>query len=301
MDNILRPIYQERASQPDTLGVILVSKREDQINLTDTFDEVLLIIVKDSEHPIYTKHYSYENKKVAMHIITEQQINKWIYIGRNRRLVDWIFHGRVMFERNEYLTQLKLKLEDLSFSGRKIKSGVQFAKLIRSYSEGKEFFNQGDYLDAYNHVVKSLQYLARLSVIESGLYPEVTVWSQVKIIEPSIYKLYEELVMSTESLEKRLELLFLAIDFSINSKTVSCSQHIIETLLTKNTWTIQELHNHPELKLYSVDLEFFIEYLVDKGYIIADAVESKSEMISHRLYRANQEFYEKQIKNIEGK
>lgn len=289
MDYILRPIYQERASQPETLGVILVSKREDQINITDSFDEILLIIVKEGEQPIYTKHYSYEDKKVAMHVVTEELLKKWIYIGRNRRIVDWIFHGRVMFERNEYLTRLKLKLEDHSFFGRKIKCGVQFAKLIRSYSEGKEFFNQGDYLDAYQHVVKSLHYLARLSVIENGLYPEVTVWSQVKKIEPSIYKLYEELLTSTESVEKRLELLFLAIEFSMNSKISTCAQHIVETLLSKDVWTIQEMHSHPELKYYSVELEFFIEYLIEKGYIIVELVESKNEVISHRYYRAGKE------------
>lgn len=287
MDYILRSIYQERASQPETLGVILVNKREDQINLTDTFDTILLIIVKEAELPIFIKHYCYEDQKVAMHIITEQLLNKWIYIGKNRRIVDWVFHGKVLFERNEYLTNLKKTLEDFSFYGRKIKAGVQFAKLLRSYTEGKEFFQRGDHLDAYLHVVKSLQYLARLSIIESGLYPEVTVWSQVKKIEPSIYKLYEELVTSRETLEKRLELLFLAIEFSMNSKIQSCSQHIMEVLQSKELWTIQDLHNHHELKYYSVELELFIEFLIEKGYIIIERMKSKNESIDHRLYRAN--------------
>lgn len=141
MDYILRSIYQERASQPETLGVILVNKREDQINLTDTFDTILLIIVKEAQLPIFTKHYCYENHKVAMHVITEQLLNKWIYIGKNRRIVDWVFHGKVMFERNEYLSNLKMELEDFSYYGRKIKAGIQFAKLLRSYTEGKEFFS----------------------------------------------------------------------------------------------------------------------------------------------------------------
>ena len=294
MDYILRSIYQERASQPETLGVILVNKREDQINLTDTFDTIILIIVKEAQQPIFTKHYCYEERKVAMHVVTEDLINKWIYIGRNRRLVDWIFHGKVMFERNEYMSNLNMKLEDFSFFGRKIKAGVQFAKLVRSYHEGKEFFQRGDYLDAYNHVVKSLQYLARLSIIESGLYPEVTVWSQVKKIEPSIYKLYEELVTSRESIEKRLELLFLAIEFSMNSRIQSCSQHIMETLITKDLWTIQDLHNHHELRYYSVELELFVEFLIEKGYIIIEEIESKNESISHRLYRANTKHYHEQ-------
>lgn len=135
--------------------------------------------------------------------------------------------------------------------------------------------------------MKSLQYLARLSIIENGLYPEVTVWSQVKKLEPSVYKLYEELVTSRESIEKRLELLFLAIEFSMNSKVQSCSEHIMEIMQSKELWTIQDLHNHQELKFYSVELELFIEFLIEKGYIIVERIHSKNESIDHRLYRIN--------------
>ncbi|MEL3962371.1 nucleotidyltransferase-like protein [Lysinibacillus endophyticus] len=294
MEHILRPIYQERASQAETLGVILVTKCEETKSITDTFDTVLLIVVKEAEQPIFTKHYLHENQKMAMHVITETVLNKWLYIGSNRRVVDWIFHGKVIFDRNEYLHNLRLKLQEFPFFGRKIKTGIQFCKLIRRYFEGKEFFNNGNYLDSYNHVVDSLHHLARLSVIDNGLYPEVTVWSQVKKIEPAIYKLYEELVMSSESLEKRLELLFLAIEFLINSRTHDGAQHIVETMLSKETWTIQELHNHPELTYYSIDLEVFVEYLIDKGYILVDPAIAKSEMVFHRHYSVDKEFVERE-------
>ncbi len=79
--------------------------------------------------------------------------------------------------------------------------------------DGKLFFDHQQYLDAYNHVIHSLHHLGRLSVIEKGFHPEVTVWNQVKHIEPEIYKLYEELITSEETLDKRLELLFLVSDF----------------------------------------------------------------------------------------
>lgn len=290
MEHILRPIYQERASQPETLGVILVTKREEIKSITDTFDTILLIIVKEADKPIFTKHYSHEQQKMAMHVLTEEVLNKWLYVGSNRKIVDWIFHGKIMFDRNEYLHELRLKLQEFPFFGRKIKTGIQFSKLIRRYLEGKEFFNRGNFLDSYNYVVDSLHHLARLSVIDNGLYPEVTVWSQVKKIEPEIYKLYEELVMSSESLEKRLELLFLAIEFLISSRTHDGAQHILETMLDKEVWTIQELHNHHELRYYSTDLEVFIEYLVDKEYIHIEPVAAKNEMIYHRHYKIDNEF-----------
>ena len=292
MEHILRPIYQERASHPDTLGVILINKRDDAVNMTDTFNSVLLIIVKEAEQPIFTKHYLYGDTKMVMHIVTEQRLRKWLFIGSNRKIIDWIFFGKVLFDRNEFLYTLRSELQEFPFYGRKIKTGIQFSKLIRRYLEGKEFFERGDYLDAYNHVVDSLHHLGRLSVIDSGLYPEVTVWAQVKKIEPAIYKLYEELVMSNETLEKRLELLFLASEFLINSRTHDGAQHIVETMLSKSTWSIQELHDHEELSYYSTDLEVFIEYLIEKGYILVEPIIAKNETVFHRHYRVDKQFVE---------
>lgn len=289
MEQVLRPIYQERASQPNTLGVILVKKHEEHSNVTDTFDTVLLIIVKEAEQPIFTKHYVYEDNKVALHTVTEKLLRKWLLIGSNKKVVDWIFFGKVLFDRNEFLHKMKIELQEFPFNGRKIKTGIQFSKLIRRYLEGKEYFDKGSYLDAYNHVVDSLHHLGRLSIIDSGLYPEVTVWGQVKKIEPAIYKLYEELVTSHEPIEKRLELLFLASEFLIHSRTRDGACHILEVMKKKEAWTIQELHDHSELVNYSVDLEVFVEYLVDKGYILIEPVIAKSEMIFHRHYKANRD------------
>ncbi|MEG0260279.1 MAG: nucleotidyltransferase-like protein [Lysinibacillus sp.] len=290
MEQALRPIYQERASQPNTLGIILRGKREEQSNVTDTFDTILLIIVKEAEIPIFTKHYLFEGNKVAVHTVTEQLLRKWLLIGSNKKIVDWIIFGKILFDRNEFLFKLKNELQEFPFGGRKIKTGIQFSKLIRRYLEGKEFFDKGSYLDAYNHVVDSLHHLGRLSIIDNGLYPEVTVWSQVKKIEPAIYKLYEELVMSNEPIKKRLELLFLASEFLIHSRTHDGAQHILEVMCEKDMWTIQELHDHQELMNYSVDLEVFVEYLVDREYIFIEPVVSKSEMVFHRHYKVSKDF-----------
>lgn len=111
-------------------------------------------------------------------------------------------------------------------------------------------------------------------------------------IEPAIYKLYEELVTSNEPIEKRLELLFLASEFLIHSRTRDGAQHILEVMQTKETWSIQELHDHQELMNYSVDLEVFVEYLVDKGYIHIEPVTAKNEMIFHRHYKVNKDALE---------
>lgn len=209
MEYILRPIYQERTSDPNTLGVLMIEKGLKANIHTDTFDAILLIIQRDIAKSWFVKHYSYdEHKKAGLHIVSEAQLKEWILLGSNRKLFEWLLNGKILFDRNEYMENLKTELKEFPFYGRKLKMGLEFAKLIRRYTEGKTFFENNQTLDAFNHVVHSLHHLARLAVIENGFHPEVTVWQQVKQIEPEVFKLYEELVNSTETLEKRLELLF---------------------------------------------------------------------------------------------
>ncbi|WP_174732515.1 nucleotidyltransferase-like protein [Mesobacillus harenae] len=286
MEDILRPIYQERASHPNTIGVLMIDKKQKAIETTDTFDVILLIIVKESDQPVFIKHYTYNNKKAAMHIVKEQQLKDWLLLGNNKKILSWLYNGKIIFDRNDYITNLKLELREFPFYGRKIKMGIEFSRLIRRYSDGKALFDNFHYLDAYNHVVHSLHHLARLAVIESGFHPEVTVWNQVKQIEPEIYKLYEELVSSEENLKKRLELLFLASEFLIHSRIQIGSAHFLENLQTKEFWSIAEMLEHPELSYYSIDLGILLEYLVEKKIIHVITKEAKGQGIYHRYYAA---------------
>ncbi|WP_141434345.1 nucleotidyltransferase-like protein [Bacillus sp. 03113] len=284
MEDILRPIYQERASQVNTLGVLMIEKNQKEMPVTDMFDVVLLIIVKEAEQPVFIKHYSYLEKKASLHIVSEKQLNEWIMLGSNRKIFDWLYNGRTLFDRNEYVSNLKMELQEFPFYGRKLKMGLEFAKLIRRYMDGKVFFENKNYLDAYNHVVHSLHHLARLAVIENGFHPEVTVWHQVKQIEPEIYKLYEELVNSEEPLEKRLELLFLASEFLIHSRTKIGINHIIDVMKDKEYWSFNDILIHPELSIYSVDLGMLVEYLIEKNIIEVVKMETKGQKLFHRYY-----------------
>lgn len=286
MEDILRSIYQERASAASTLGILLIEKKDYAADITDSFDYTLLVITESDEVSVQVKHYAYKDQKAALHIVSMKQVQEWLLLGSNRRLTEWLHDGKIIFDRNENISELKKEIHEFPFSGRRLKQGLAFARLIKRYVQGKSSFDTGHYLDAYNHMIHSLHHLARLEVINSGFYPEVTVWEQIRHIEPQIYKLYEELIMSEESLEKRLELLFLASEFLIYSRINVGTQHLTHILnSTEEPWTISDMMNHPELKYYALDLVVLVEYLVDKGFIDVVLVETKGNDLYHRLYK----------------
>lgn len=288
MEDILRPIYQERASQANTLGVLVVEKKQNSNYLTDSFDAILIILVKEAEQSLFIKHYTFNNKKAALHIISEEKIKEWLLLGTNRKIFEWLENSIILFDRNEYVVNLKNELHEFPFYGRKLKMGLEFAKLIRRYTDGKALFEGHQFLDAYNHIVHSLHHLARLAIIDNGLHPELTVWNQVKQMEPEIFKLYEELVSSEETLGKRLELLFLASEFLIHSRTNVGAAHILEVLNKKDYWSINELMNEKELLPYSMDLGVLVEYLIDRHLIETVNVGTKGQGIYHRYYRVGE-------------
>lgn len=286
MEDVLRPIYQERASQKNTLGILTIEKKRPISPVTDNFDIILLIIVREAEQPWFVKHYEYKSKNAAMHIVSEEQLKQWIDTSSYRRAVEWVIEGQVIFDRNEYVASMKEELRNFPQDKRDLKQTKEFAKLIRSYSECKDLYEAEQYMDAFSRMVHSLHYLARLSVIEKGFHPEVTVWNQVKRIEPEIYKLHQELSKSSETLDKRVQLMLLATEFAINSRTIHCTKHLIKVMGTKEgPWSYGELMVHPEVQPYSLDLGALLDYLVEREVIESVQVETKGKMIYHKKYQ----------------
>lgn len=288
MDDFLRQLYQDRSSDSHTLGIIKVESKSKLDTNTDYFDVVLLVITSEDRDPWTVKHYTYNSHKVAMHLVSTRQIHDWLINSSNRRIVDWLVNGKIIFDRNEYTMNFRQQMLEFPLEERKVRIGVEFSKLIRRFKDGKSLFYEGHHLDAYNQIVHALHHLARMAIIEHGFYPEVTVWQQVKQIEPEIYKLYSELVTGDESIEKKLELLLLANEFGMMRKTKIGSAHLLDLMKTKEEpWSIEEIKQEIGMKDYSLDLSMLLEYLIQKGYVDVIMEKTKGNDIYHRLYEVN--------------
>ncbi|MFZ3580419.1 nucleotidyltransferase-like protein [Virgibacillus sp. DJP39] len=286
MEDLLRPIYQERASDRDTLGILLIEKTRPNSPLTDDFDVILLIIVEDNEdQPWHVKHYEFDDKTAALHVVTEELLMQWIDTSSYRRAVEWVIYGKVIFDRNEYISDLKEQLRSFPSVKRDLRKAIEFGKLVKSYSEAKDLYETLHFKDAYSRMINSLHYLARLAVIEKGFHPEVTVWQQVRYIDPEVYKLYEELTESNEDIEKRVQLMILAIDFVISTRARYSAKHLLDTMGEREgSWSYSELKTHPYLLSYGLDLTAIVSYLAEKNIIKTERVETKGVGVYQRKY-----------------
>jgi hypothetical protein len=151
---------------------------------------------------------------------------------------------------------------------REQKQLVEFAHFIRTYLQAKQDLQDNNLLDAYGHILTALHHWAHIALIEAGVHPELTVWRQMRRFNPGIYKLYEELTISSESLEQRVKLVQLACEFSVMNKMKSCCELLFSILAQREEpWSVMELQLHPKLSGLHIDLSLLLQKLVKRGYV----------------------------------
>lgn len=286
MDQQLRIIYQKHSTHHDTLGILHVQRKDAISPVTDGFDAILLVITNNTNESWYMHHYVYIDYKIQLIVVNKDELNDWLAAGSNRRAVEWVIFGRILFDRDDFLSSLRERIVAFPFSLRRKKMCIEFGRLIRRYQEGKELLQTGDLLDAFNQMLHALHHWARMVVIEYGFHPEVTLWRQVKNIEPEIYKLYDELVKGTEPLEKRIELLLIASELSFGSKTNLATSHLKEIMKSKSEpWLLEELISHPDIREYSLDLSILLEHMVRRNLVEEIRLKDSFGQLQVRAYR----------------
>lgn len=284
----LRSLYQAYTGDDDTVGVIQVDKTSRQSPNTDGFDTILLVVKRANENIWSVKHYQIGESSVALHVVSSKRLEGWIKFSTYRRMIQWISTGKVLFDRNEFLSELKQELERFPEHLREVKMTQEYAKAIRMFKEAVQLYDKDEELDCFNKVLRTLHSIGRLSVIKEGFYPELTGWQQIKRLDSGTYKLYEELVLSHEPVKERVELMLLAMDFTLSNKVVEASGHLIN-VMDDGVWKIDDLKETVRQFDYHLDLAILIGYLIEKKLVKVEEVASKNPHVKHRYYRVNEQ------------
>lgn len=274
MEEHFRPIVNFFASRPTTKAVLLVDCRKELLTAQEMFDVIIYAVADGHDNQEQSKHFYFQGMNVGLYVVDE-------VLFRSKPL-DLVNGSEVLFERDRFIDKIK---EEIPSQNIKLKMGLEFAELIRTYTTGKNLFLSGQFLDAYDLLVKSLNHLARLTLIEKNLHIDSFLWRQIKCNEPEILKLFEELITSEEPIEKRMELVLLASGFQIYSKTIKSTEHILDVLEGNQVWTNEMFEQHPQIKCYGKNLRTLLDYLIEKGLIVPLRIESTFTGMYEQCYK----------------
>lgn len=255
------------------ISVMAVDNPKQLPSLTDGFDTLLLIVTNDLSLNNHTTNYIRDDSRIQERWIDQSSIEQWIRHGVNRNILHWLLKGEILLDQNTYLEGLRHRILEFPEDLREHKLLVEFSLFLRKYLQSKEYILDEHLLDAYNNILEALHHWARIVIIEDGYHPEITVWRQIRAINPGVYKLYEELTMSKETLKQRVQLVLLACEFSVMSKMERCCEAFIQILRENEIpLSTDELQQHAQLVELKTELPLLLNKLVKKGLIKEVAV-----------------------------
>lgn len=154
----------------------------------------------------------------------------------------------------------------------------EFSLFLNKYLKSKSYILEEHLLDAYQNVLEALKHWARIVIIEEGEPVQDAVWNQVRPINTGVYKLYEELTTSKETLKQRIQLVLLACEFSVMSKMERCCKPLIQLLDSRpEPWSGDELLQQPEIQILGNNLQQLLNKLVKKTLVKEVAIPADAE------------------------
>ncbi|OCT14690.1 hypothetical protein A8709_10950 [Paenibacillus pectinilyticus] len=260
-------------NDPRIISVMAVDNPKQLPSLTDGFDTLLLIVTNDLSLNNHTTNYIRDDSRIQERWTDPNSIEQWIRHGVNRNILHWLLKGEILLDQNTYLEGLRHRILEFPGDLREHKLLIEFSHFLRKYLQSKEYILDDHILDAYNNILEALHHWARIVIVEDGYHPEITVWRQIRAINPGVYKLYEELTMSKETLKQRVQLVLLACEFSVMSKMEHCCEAFIQILRESDQpLSSDELQQHSQLVEVKSELPLLLNKLVKKGLIKEVAV-----------------------------
>ncbi|KIL37895.1 hypothetical protein SD70_30100 [Gordoniibacillus kamchatkensis] len=270
-------------ADPDVVSVVAVENPNQLPSLTDGFDLLLLLVTRSRERANHLHHYIKEQVHIQEKRIPLAELEASL-LGDSRSLIQWLLKGEIVLDREGRLEELRNKVLEFPAELREHKLLLEFCRFLRMYLQSKEYLLAEHLLDAYNNILEALQCWARIVIIEEGHHPEIAVWRQIRYMNPGVYKLYEELTTSKETVKQRVQLVLLACEFSVMSKMERCCGPLLAILEGREEpWSAAELRQHPALADIQGELPLLLGKLVKKSLIREVAVASESELLDLEL------------------
>lgn len=290
-DFMNKTLLAEYTERPDCVGVLCIEDKTPDIYPPEIngFDRIVIIAMQSEMALHETVQMHYGQLRVQIHRVSTWSMERWLVDGENRGIIQWLLQGEILQDPTCYLAELRKRIVKFEKPLREQRMLAEFSLFLHSYFEAKQFMNLRHEMDAYRRVIDAMGHWAGIVLIEEGMHPEVSVWKQVHNVNVAVYKLYEELTVSQETIEQRVELLLLALDFSLMSRIEAYCTVLLRVLASRaEPWSTKELVEHPYLNHVS-GLPLVLRKLVKKSLVQEVPVEPEENLVPQQ--EASQEIH----------
>ncbi|MFC4077740.1 nucleotidyltransferase-like protein [Salinithrix halophila] len=268
METVYPDLKKHVDESGDALGALVVPAVVVQQIEADGADLLLIVLSEREGTHGRVSTYAVGTWKVKEVRAHSTRLAADILSGDRPGLVHCFRYGNILYDPDKRIHHICSSLEEFPHELRSKKSCIEFSRLLKNTLETKAYLNKGYLLDAYVTIQNGLQHWGRLAVIDAGQYPHIRLWNQVKPLSPGIYKLYQELVHGNDSLEQRMELVLLAVEYSILSNLTHYCAYILELMAAKpGMWSVEELSRQLALEQMELDLTLLLEELVKRSVL----------------------------------
>jgi hypothetical protein len=253
-----------------SIGEVIFLKQDDKLEgpFSGDFGFLILMIQGSEQSCSKINHVLYGDIRCRVLQVSYKELRGILVAGEKDDLVKCILEGDIISDVNGRLANLRMEFKEFKQPLRDQKMFLEFSHFLCLYLESKHHLFEGHYMDAYHSVTDSLHHWARIELIERGIRPDSNVWEQVRGLNTAVHKLYEELTVSKETVQQRVELVLLGCEFSVLSKMAECSKLLIKVIGSRiNPWSVEELIHHPELEMASSALPLVLRKLVHRSII----------------------------------
>ncbi|GAK42742.1 nucleotidyltransferase-like protein [Paenibacillus urinalis] len=260
----------EESSKHGAVGAIVYPHSGEQFygSLMQDFEVLVLILHEDGPTENRYRHSAIGEVRYQILYMDWKRLARCLITGADRGVIEAFLHGDILWDKGDKIKVHRDYIQQFGSKLRKQKIFYEFSQFLRTYLDAKRWIKDGEVIDAYQSVLESLNHWARIVVMEKGISPERAVWTQLRDMDRSVYKLYEELTMSKETLEQRVELILLACEFSVLSKMESSCSLLLDIVRSSNKpWSLHELMKHPDLCFMQDEIPLLLRKLVHRSII----------------------------------
>ncbi|MFD2115749.1 nucleotidyltransferase-like protein [Paenibacillus yanchengensis] len=270
MDAIKMHLFHTYRQKSHVSSIVVVAGPIMSMPLVEGTKALAIIVMQQQVEDILFEYVEIDNERIVVQLISKERLSKYLQNNNqwNNSILEWLLRGEILLDTDQFWANTRKQVLSFPEELRDQKRFQEFVLFLQCYVQAKQFFHEGHVLDAYSKVLLALHHWAHIVLIEEGIRPELAVWKQLKHVHPGVYKLYEELSASPESMEQRVQLVLLACEFTAINKLKGCCTHLFKIMKESDLpWSISQLQQHPSMAVLQLDLAMVFQKLVQRAYV----------------------------------